>query len=491
MKIKSKKSFFCVLAVFFLITPFLVYSQQRPEIYLSLEDVSKLGLDNNLDIQIAKIEYYMDEQDILDSKSIFDTVLDLEATYEHDKSQKNSSALADDTRSRNYKASLKKKFSTGTTVTLDAAYDRASSNSSSLLQNPSREAEYGVNINQPLAKNFFGLVDRGNLKITKLNVESSQLVSLDNIENYLAQVQIAYWNLALAYEKYKIYSSMQDEASKLFFIYKNKLDKGLAEKPDFYAAQANLEIRRSQVFDALLDIETKKNNLLFMLNNKDLNVKINIKDNLDTYAQVVGLYDVLNEAVEKRRDYKVAKKDLDINKIDLKMKKNSLWPQIDLEASFTKNGIDSSFNDSWQRAYDQANTDFSVGFKVSFPLENREARAAYKKADLKKAKYLLGLKRVESLILMEVNTQVQKVNTLANQVWAQRRIVTMQEEKLKAEKDRFQYGRSSSDLLIRYEDDLLSAKLSLVNYFFMYRSALIELDVITNSLLDKYWEGSL
>ncbi len=487
---KHKLFLSAVFIWFFSSLPALALDNNRV-VELSLKDVSRLALKNNLDIQIVKLDYYISRCNLDKTKSIFDSLLKMSAEYTKDKSAKNSVFSGNEEKIRGYNLDLTKKLPTGTALGLRAGYKREKTDSSYVLYNPSLESSASVSITQELGRNFFGILDRNRVKITQLDVKNSELSSLSSIELYLAEIQKAYWLLALAYKKLEISRGVFREAEKLYNIYKNKLKTGLVEEPDLLAAQANMNLRKSGVLDALMALANTKRNLLFLLNEPDINIDIKVKDDLGKNIGFVNLFDCLNTAVKFRRDYQQAKRDVEINRIFLKMKRNSLWPQIDLKASFAKNGISSDYKDSWQAVSSEGNSYFSVGLKLVFPLENRRAKAEYSQQKLKKAQSLLMLKKTEKQVFLDINNQVMYINTLVNRINTQRNIVNLQKRKLEAEKKRLKYGRSSSDIIIRYEDDLLNSKLLLVNLLYDYQCALIDLEVKENSLLKRYWRGAL
>ena len=469
----------------------LAWTFSNKTIELSLEDVSLLALENNLDIQIVKLDYYISRHNLDKTKSIFDSVLEAEAGYTKDKSAKNSVFAGNEEEIRDYSLGLKKKFPTGTTLNFQTGYSRDRTDSSYALYSPSLESSASVSITQELGRNFFGFLDRGEVKITKLDIENSKFSSLDHIELYLAHIQKAYWFLVAAFERLRIYRDMFKEAKRLYNIYKNKLKIGLVEKPDLLAAEANMNLRKSEVLDALMALDNAKRQLLFLLNKDNINIDVKAKDDLGENVSFVDLFSCLNTAVKSRRDYQRAKSNVEINKISLQMKKNSLWPQIDLEASFAKNGISSDYKNSIKAVSSDDNSSFSVGIKFSLPLENRYARAEYSQQKLKKAQSLLSLKKVEKQILLDINNQVVYVNTLVNRVNTQKNVVDLQLKKLKAEEEKLKYGRSSSDIIIRYQNDLLEAKFELTSLLYAYQCALIDLKTKENSLLNKYWQDNL
>ncbi|MCF7908873.1 MAG: TolC family protein [Candidatus Omnitrophica bacterium] len=488
---KSKNiSLFLILVAGFFLT-FKGFTEDLLPLELSLEEVTEIALENSLDIQIAKFDTYISRTSKDEAESIFDTIFSAEASYNRNRKETASSLAGTDTRETIFSLGLEKKLPTGTTLALDAINTKTKTNSSFTTLNPYTEAGLEFSVTQELGRNFFGLADRAKIKITKIDIENSEFVSLDDIEQFLYAVQRSYWNLALREEELLIAKDMLSEAEKLYEIYKEKKELGLVEESEFLAIEALLKARQSSINVAQLARETAKNDLLFLINRGDFQQNLIPRDSLDIEVFETDLYQALNRAVDSRRDYKRIKNELEKNKIDLVVKKNALWPQIDFEATFTRNNIDTGRSQAWGDIFSDGGED--VFFKVSFevPLEKRAARSQVRKADLEKSRFLLKFKRIERLLLQEINDKVNQVNTMQNQVKLFKQTVKIHQRKLKSQIERLSLGRSDSDTLIRYEEDLLKARLSLAEYLFNYRTSLIELDLKQNILLDKYWQEPL
>jgi len=479
--------FIALVAVF----PLCLYAGSTRHLALGFEDVTRMALENNLDIQIAKFDARIKKYDLGEAYSVFDTFLNANISYDKNNLDTPSVLIGKSSSTNNYSFSLSKKTSLGTTLGVSAYNTRSWTNSSFVTQNPNTEANVELSISQPLLKNFFGMTDRGNIEITKLDIKNFSFTSLDNIEASLASAQEAYWRLVLKYEELKIKKNMLKEAQKLYAIYKGKIKNGLVEEPDLLASEANVASKRNDIFQANLEISQAKNNLLYLLNVNDTGIDIIVRDNLHTQPKAVDFYKELSFAINRRRDYKIIKNELSLENIRLSLKKNALWPQIDLEASFTRNGIGSAYKDAWSKISSQNQHEWYVGVNISFPLEKRLEKAQYQKSKLSKEKLLVILKKTERLIFKEINDRTTKVNILSSQVVTNEKIVQLQVEKLKAEEERLKYGRSSSDIIIRYQDDLLRARLNLAESLFYYRAARISLERKENALLSKYWKGKI
>jgi outer membrane protein len=458
---------------------------------LSLEQVSDLALENSLDIQIAKFDLYIAKTDILKAYSIFDAFLDFGLSYTDDGNKPASSLLGTTTKTNEYSAQFSKKFSTGTTFTADIADTRVHSDSSFASINPYHESSAGITLNQELGKNFFGLTDRSQVKKVHLDVLRSEYVVLDDIETSLQQVQAAYWNLALKDQILKIRQDMLGRAQELYAIYQEKSELGLAEKVDLLAVRANLKVRENGVLEAQLNRQTAKNDLLFLLNINDLSVDLVAQDRLEMVPQMVGVYDALRVAIIQRRDYQKVFLDIRNAGLDVEIKRNALWPEVDLNASFTRNGLEGKSSRSWSEVGSEDYSEVKVGFNVKIPLNNREAKAERAQAELTKEQLLLKLKRTERLVLREINNKVNRVNTSASRIDLFSELLKVQGDKLQEERNRLAWGRSSSDIIIRYENDYLEARMSYFKAFFDYRVSLLDLELAQNNLLGRYWEGEL
>ena len=494
----KKNKFICLITILVFLLLFRVSFAQEgefvpvKEVYeLNLRDISDLALNNSLDIQMVKLDLYIQRNNLDIALSLFDTFFSIYANYLDDEKAVPNVFSGTRTETRAYGADITKKFPTGTEVGLDLSQVRNDSNSLFFTENPFHEMTAKASLKQSLGKNFFGLKDRADIKITKLDIKNSEFATLDEIEEELANVQSAYWRLILADKELQIRHDMLEEAKKLHEIYKRNFEVGLIEKPDLLATEANVKVRENEVSIAELELVKAQNDLLLLLSEENLDIRINPQDDLDTTSRYEDIYDALSAAVKNRRDYKQAKNLLEKSEIEVVVKNNALWPQIDLEASYSRNGIDRHYKTAWEDVRRENQDELYVGITITSSFEQRKEKAELDQKKLEKQKSLLLLKQIEQTVFRQINNKVTEVNTLANEVRTNKEIATLQEQKLKAESARLRYGRSSADIIIRYQEDVLNARLSLARSLLGYRLSLIDLELAKNSLLDAYWQGQL
>jgi len=461
--------------------------RQAAELTLSLEEVTELALHNSLDIQIARFDAAISRTSLKEAQSIFDTFFTAAVSFSRNRKEQSSIILGTETKEHIFSAGLSKKLPSGTTLSFEAQGIKQRSDSSFTSLNPYNEALVSLSLKQELGKNFFGLADRAQIKLTELDIENAEFTSLDAIEQVIFDVQRAYWNLVLHAEEVVVAQGMLEEAEKLSAAYVEKYDLGLVEKSELLAVEALVKTRQSSLAIARLKRETAKNNLLFLINAGDFKDSIVPKDRLDIQTQRADLYAQAAAAVETRRDYQRIKNDLKKNKLDIVVKKNALWPEIDLEASFARNNLNGKRRNAWSGLEGENSDELFVGLTVTIPLENRQARAELERVNLEKEQLLLQFKRIERNILKELNDKVSRLNTYSSQVEFFREVVGLHREKLDLQIKRVGQGRSDVDTLIRYEEDLFQARLFLAQAFYNYRVGLIDLELSKNTLLTAYW----
>lgn len=460
-------------------------------IYLTLEEVCNLALSNNFDIQLAKFDATYKETDLDKVQSIYDTIIEAEAKFEDDRRKTASSFAGTKSETRNYNLGISQRLPTGTTLEVDFDNQRSWTNSGFTTVNPAHDSSVDFTLKQELGKNFFGIKDRSEVKITKIDIENAQYTSLDKIEQMLSDVQKTYWKIAQYLRVVSIRQDMLSRAKELFQINKEKFRKGIIEKPQLVASEANVRQREIDLMLAQNELEYYVNELKLLLNLEDKDKAVLPGKDLDLIIQPAEFVQSVETAFQQRRDYLKAKNEVESKQIKLVMKRNNFWPEINLEASISRNGLNKHFSQAIEDISSENNPEYFLGLKIQFPLQNREAKSEFDKAKIEKAKALLNLKKTERQILIEINDSVRNCKILEQRANKQENVVRLQEEKLAAELERYKYGRSDTDTVIRYQDDLLLSKLLYAQSLFDYKEALIELSLKENTLLEGFWKDTL
>lgn len=454
---------------------------------ITLKDMTRLAIKRSFDIQLARFDAQISQADKIAAKSIYDLMFNTEANYHRDKNKRTSTIFGTTIEDRVYSAALSQKTTTGTTIGVDISNNRNASNSNFATSSVTHETVLGVSIQQDLGRNLFGIQDRGDVRIRLNDIRSSEYTSLDKIEAIIAETQISYWDLVLQNERIAIEKDMVEAAKKLYDLHEEKLADGLVELAEAIASEANYRKRQDELSLAQNLAEEKRNTLNLLLNIDD-GTTIEPADGFKDAVSVVDVATSLKSAFEQRNDYKWIQNDLKSKYILVKMKKQSLWPEINLTASYKRNGLGDGFSESFENASgDEDNPDYSADVSIEFPLQNRAARAALTEAKLTEARQLVAFKSLERQIVLTIMNKVRDVNVYSEIAKSRGNVADLQEKKFLEEEKRFSKGRSNTDTLIRFQEDMIQARLSKAQADYAYHVALVNLNKEEGSLLKEYW----
>ncbi|RKY41846.1 MAG: hypothetical protein DRP85_04895 [Candidatus Makaraimicrobium thalassicum] len=465
--------------------PQLHSGQAGGEKRLSLDECIKLAIHNSFEVKIAKLDLYIAETDLMYSEAVFDTFLYGGLSYEEDKRQQLSVFSADDSQTNTCYAGIEKTLPTGTELSVEAGDTRLWSNTTFVAKNPSHTAELTLEAKQPIGKNIFGYVDRANVSLTELAVKNAGLQAKDSIEALIAKAEKAYWDLAFAKRSLDIYDEILKKAEKLHDANKKNHEIGLIETVALLASEANVAKIEADVVVAENDYRRCEENLKLIMNIGS-DRRILPQEDLSCDRIDAELADCLKKAFQQRMDYLIGTREVEIKSLELKIRENEKWPEIDLTGSMALNGVERKFNKAAGKSTVADNIYYFAGVEFTVPIENKEARSAYKRAMREKEKALVSLKEVERNIITEVGNAFRDVIAFETSLAYMKRAVDLQSEKLAEEEKRFAYGRSGTKNLIDYQQDLLWAELEEAGFLLRYRKARVDLDRSMNVILDKY-----
>ena len=456
---------------------------------LSLDECISFAARNSFEVKLAKLDFLIAETDQGAAEAIYDTVLSIDVGYEDDKTEQISTLAGDHVKTNTYKIGLSKTLPSGTELDLGFSDTRKWTNSPFVSRNPAHTSEVTFEARQPLAKNFFGYIDRRNISVTSLAIENASLDTKERIEALFADVERAYWQWLFFRERFKVHRQILEKARQLHHANAKNYDIGRIEKGDFLASQANVLIREKDLLVAENDYKRAEGKIKLLIN-MQADLLIYPQGALEYRETDADLEDCLVRAFEKRRDYLKAKTDIRMKDLVLETKSNARWPEIDLVATLAANGIASSLNAATRRITNQDNLDYYTGLEISMPLENRLTRSEFKAATYDKEKSILSLKQIERLIVTEVGSAFGDYITFNFNVASLIEAAQLQQEKLEEEEKRFRYGRSDTKRLIDYQQDYLNIQIDVARSIADLETARVNLEKVLNVVIEKY-EGLL
>jgi len=381
--------------------------------------------------------------------------------------------------------SLAKLFPTGTALDLQAG---TSYTDSSLYSDTFTSNRLGLTVTQALLR---GLDIRANLaRVNQARIYTliSQYELRGFTEILLEQVESKFWDYALAKRQIEIYTNSLNLADKQMTETEERIKIGDLAETELAAAQAEVALRRENLINARSTLAQERLDLLRLLNppgsidwNRDIILEY------DTSLPVVELDDVAEHvqvALRMRPDLNQARLEIQSGDLDVVRTKNGLLPKMDMFISLGKTG----YADTFDRALDDIKED---GYDVTWGLIfegapiNRSAQARYTRAVASRQQLRKALENLSQLVQVDVRSAYIEVNRAREQISATTATRNFQEEKLRAETEKFRVGKSTSLLVGQAQRDFVASQIAEIQAVANYLKALVVLYRLEGSLLHR------
>ncbi len=432
-----------------------VWSQ--PPLRLSEEEVTLIVLQQNLSILSTSFDPKIAQTLVTEVQSRFDTLIAGQVNYNIDRSDKTSIVFGTDNRQVLYETSVAKKFPVGVEGRMYLRNQHDTTNSAFATDPAFWETRLGFEARAPFLKNRFGKSDRGAVELAQKQqgvVQESSLTQLD------AQVYLAvttYWNLVASYEYLKVSRQFLKRAQDFQKITREKKIIGLSEDPDILAADALVEEREVEILRAQNLIEDFSEQLKNLLNLK-LTQKILPKESLPPKVKVPTKAEIFETALQNRNDYQSLLQEAKAKDVQMAVAKDQKLPSLDLYTSLELNSVDPSYAEVLGQTFRAANPNWRIGVDFNLSFENRFAKSALTRSKLEKAQILVRIKELENQIALQIFEALREWQLQRKETVKFGRIATLQQKKLGVEQKNFLQGRSSSDIIVRFQTDWLVAE---------------------------------
>lgn len=369
---------------------------------------------------------------------------------------------------------LEQYFPTGTTLGLRADSEISDTSTSA---NRVAETRVGLEFDQNLLRGLGREVNLVRLKQARLDTAVSQYELRGFSESLLARVETAYWNYALAErqieiveESLKLVRQQLGEAEEMMRV-------GRMAESELVAVRAEVALQQQGLINAKSNRETERLRLLRLLNpgGEEMwarGITLVYQSTLPeiTLAPVEAHVEM---ALMMRAEINQAKLELQRGELEVVRTQNGLLPKLDLFIHLGKTGYAESFGGSVGNLAED-NYDIVGGISFEYPLRNRSAEARHRRSKLATIQAQKALENLVQLAELDVRSAYVEVNRSKEQIAASRATRVFEEEKLRAETEKFKVGLSTGYLVAQAQRDLLASRINEVQALANYLKALID-----------------
>ncbi len=470
---------------------------------LSLEEAVRLALEQNLDIQVERL-----------NPQTFDfSLAALEANYRPtftsaftngnrvtlSNSQLTTRNASTETGTTNWNTGITQNLRWGGS-SFAVGFDNRRTDSSNefATRNPSYTTSLNLAFAQPLLRGFKVDNTRAQLRVTRINQEISETQLRATITTTLSNVRNAYWDFLYTTQALDVARQSLALAEKLVDDNKVRVEIGTMAPIDVVQAEAEAATRRQTLAQAQANMLTAELALKRLLvdgtDDPIWRATLAPTDRPDFERQTVDIETAVRTALDNRTDIHQARRQIQVNDINLSQLGNQTLPALDLNVTyglaglggpqFVRSGLGGTVSTTIPGGYSQALSNirafdapnWNVSLNLSYPVGTSAAEANLARARLQLQQTQAQLRQLELQVATEVTNAALQVQNNLQRVEAASAARELSIRRLEAEQSKFEVGMSTNYFVVQAQRDLRDSQNIELRALLDYRKSLVDFE---------------
>lgn len=447
---------------------------------LSVREAVLLGLEHNRALDLERAGPQMARAAEEAATAPFDTTLSAGASAAWERSPSSPGGdLENDDRQR-LSVGASRLLPTGTTLELGADISGSGPPDSAATR-------YGASATQALLRGRGAAAVRAAVRQARIDTALSEHELSGVAIALAAQIEQGCWDVLLAGRRLEIVERSLALAEDQLDEVRERIAVGRLAAIEQTAAEAEVALRREALINARSALAAGRLRLLRLVNppgEDPLGREVTITDEPALPGEgLAAVADHVALGLRMRPDLSQARLRLERGELELVKTRDGLLPRLDVFVALGATGYASSIGGSVDPTGD--GREIEAGFTFSVPLGNRAARAADERARIDRERAAGAVGNLAQLVEVDVRGAWIEAARQREQVAATAATLRLQEEKLRAETEKFRVGRSTAWLVAQAQRDVLQAETEAVGAVVGTLRALAELHRLEGSLLAR------
>ena len=373
--------------------------------------------------------------------------------------------------------------------------------------NPSYRSSVSANYIQPLLRGFGIDQARQQLAVTRVNRAISDVDLRETITNTLASVRDAYWELLYTVQTVAVQRQALELAEQLVRDNRARVEIGTLAPIDIVQAQSEAAARRQTLAQAEQDRQTAEINLKRLIvdgtSDELWTAALNPVDQPAVSYTPVDVEAAVRVALGQRTDITRARRQRDINNINVRALRNNTLPGLDLVGTYQLQGqggtrfnraglggsvttvIPGGYTDAIDQLLDSNFPTWTVQLQFNYPIGRSAAEAAYARGRLELQQTDAQLRQIELQVATEVTNAALQLRSIQERIEAAIAARELAEQQLEAEETKFEVGTTTSFFVVQAQRDLATAQDAELRAILDYQKALIEFERAQETSLNR------
>jgi len=484
-----------------------VPSAQAPETVrrISVDDAVKLALEQNLGIQIQRLDPQIQDVGVQQARSFW--APNVTSTISRSSVSNPSSSVI----SPSYEnGTVSGGVGFNQTLPWGGSYAANWNNSRLTTTNifntfsPQLQSTVSLSYSQPLLRNRAIDQIRQQVALSKKVRDLSDV----NLRAVIVQtergVKNAYWDLAYAINNAAAQRQSLALAEQSLKDNEKRVQIGTMAPIDIVQAQAEVASNQQNVIVAEASIKTAEDSLRALIfdpaSPEFWAIKIEPSDTAPFQESAIDVEAAVRNALSKRSDLESARNSIEQSDVNIRYFRNQILPDVNAQVNYgtfglggvqlssvdpfgnpgaprtilAQSGYGSVLGDVFSAAYPQ----WSVGVQIGYPLGSSTSQANLARAKLQFQQAQTQIKNLELQIVTQVRNAARQVQTNEQRVKSARASRELQEKKLDAEEKKFAAGMSTSFFVFQAQRDLATARTLEIQAISDYNKSLVDFEAV-------------
>jgi outer membrane protein len=476
---------------------------------LTADEAVKLAVENNLGIQIARIDPQIQDLIVLQARTIWSpTATTTFQRNSQDAPNQNiigGGATTSSSDSFQNSTGLQQNFRWGGSYNVAWNSSRFESNSNISAANPQLRSSMSLQYVQPLLRNWSIDNGRQQLLTSEKNREIADVQLRQTLATTMRTVRNAYWDLAYAVASLAVQQQSLELAQESLRNTRSRVEIGTTPPIDIVEAESEVATRQEAVIVAEAQIATSEDTLRALVYNPSMpdfwTLHIEPTDLPPFQVTKVDAEAAVRTALDRRTDLITAKKSLEIDDIGIRFYRNQTLPDVSGNFTYGLQGLGGTtlvrgpgflgpgtgdVIGSANRGFgtvlgDLFHNDFpnwTASLNVSYPLGRSAAQANLARVKLQQAQSTTQLRNQELQVATQVRQAARNVQTNQQRVETTRASRQLAERRLDAEQRKFTAGTSTSFQVFQAQRDLSQARNNELRATLDYSRSIVDLETV-------------
>ncbi len=484
-----------------LVTPVSVYGQQspapvtpaapskppddRPVQRLAVDDVVRLALEQNLTIQVERLNPQIQDYAVAEARSVYTPYVSSSLFTNSADSPVNSflsggqDRVADDELGGNVGVNQLLPWGGSYNV----SWDSSRLTTSNLFSNfdPTIRSSIDASFSQPLLRNMRIDSYRQQLLVSRKNREMSDIDLQQTVAATVRLVRNAYWDLSYALHSLEAEQTSLGLARELLRNNRSRVEIGTMAPIDIVEAEAEVARREEAVIiaeGAISEAEDRLKSLIFDPDMPDFwKLRLELSDLPAVDARPVDLDAAVKSALENRTDIRQARKQIETTDINIRYFHNQTLPDINAQVDYSVIGlggtqfvrgdgfpgpiigqIDHGYGSVLGDLVGNSFPNWRLALVVGYPIGASEAEANLARTRLQRNQTEKQVRHIQLRAATEVREAGRQLMTNQKRIDASRVARQLAERRLEAEEKKFSAGLSTSFFVFQAQRDLAAAR---------------------------------